>query len=87
MEREVASKVFMIKDYIDNNDMESHVKEYIKKLKTEYPTAIVTREFYKGKNILIRATEIFNNSKVNQKQNIKELSREDDWYIRQRGER
>ncbi len=27
MEREVASKVFMIKDYIDNNDMESHVLE------------------------------------------------------------
>ena len=27
-------------------------------MKNEYPSAIVTREFFKGKNILVRATQI-----------------------------
>ena len=87
IEKEITSKVFMIKDYIDNKDMEKHIKEYIRKLKAEYPKAIVTREFYKGENILIRATEVFNNRNIIQKQSVKCLEREDDWYIRQRGER
>ena len=58
--------------------------KYIKKLKIDYPTAIITREFYKGENILVRATQIY------EKKNIKHISREkeiDDSYIRQRGER
>ena len=71
IEKEITSKVFMIKDYIDNKDMEKHIKEYIRKLKTEYPKAIVTREFYKGENILIRATEVFNNRNIIQKQSVK----------------
>ena len=83
MEKEVDSKIFMINDYTSKNNMEEHIKEYIRKLKVEYPTAIITREFYKGENILVRATEI---NSINNKQN-KEKSKEDDWYIRQRGER
>ena len=50
-----------------------------------YPNAIITREFYKGQNILVRATEIINkaitNKQVNKEREI------DDWYIRQRGGR
>ena len=42
--------------------------------------------FYKGENILVRATEVFAQSISKQK--IKEQEKEiDDWYIRQRGGR
>lgn len=38
--------------------MEESIKEYISILKNKYPNAVITREFYKGQNILIRATKI-----------------------------
>lgn len=86
MEKELASKIFMINDYACKNNMEEQIKEYIRKLKSEYPKACITREFYKGENILIRATEVYNKPIL--KQNSKEQEKEiDDWYIRQRGER
>ena len=87
MEKELASKIFMLEDYDSKKNMEEHIKEYIRKLKIEYPTAIVTREFYKGENILVRATLIYNKSNNIKKENEKSKEREDDWYIRQRGER
>jgi len=65
--------------------MEENIKKYIDILKNKYPNAIITREFYKGQNIFVRATEISNkaitNKQVNKEREI------DDWYIRQRGER
>ena len=85
MERELEKRIFMITNYESKNSMEEDIKEYIKILKKAYPKAIITTEFYKGQNILVRATEICNKS-VNTKQNNKERNI-DDWYIRQRGER
>ena len=82
MEKELASKIFFIIDYNSKENMEKHIKEYIIKLKEIYPNAVITREFYKGQNILVKATEI--NNKTN---NIKKEREIDDWYIRQRGER
>ena len=87
MEKELASKIFMLEDYNSKENMEEHIKEYIRKLKIEYPTAIVTREFYKGENILVRVTLIYDKSNNIRKENEKAKEREDDWYIRQRGER
>jgi predicted RNase H-related nuclease YkuK (DUF458 family) len=87
MEKELASKIFMLNDYSNKNNMEEHIKEYIKKLKSEYSTAIITREFYKGENILVRATQVYNTVKPIQKENLKEIEREDDGDIRQRGAR
>ena len=86
MEKELASKIFMLKDYNSKVNMEEHIKEYIQRLKEDYPESIVTKEFYKGENVLVRATEIYNsiNVKQNQKNKEKEI---DDWYIRQRGGR
>jgi len=86
LEKELASKIFMLKDYNSKENMEEHIKEYIRKLKEDYPESIVTKEFYKGENVLVRATEIYNsiNVKQNQKNKEKEI---DDWYIRQRGGR
>ena len=46
----------MIENYSSKNNMEEQIKKYIKKLKIEYPTAIITKEFYKDKNILVRTT-------------------------------
>ena len=85
MEKELEQRIFLEEDYNDKNEMEQHIKEDISTLRKKYPNAIVTREFYKVRNILIRTTEI-HNSKTNVKQH--ETEREiDDWHIRQRGGR
>ena len=85
MERELEKKVFLLNKYVSNEEMEKSVKKYIEMLKNKYPNAVITREFYKGQNILIRAT-LIENKTINLKE--KDTEREiDDWYIRQRGER
>ena len=85
MEKELASKIFMLEDYNSKENIEKNIKEYIKKLKEDYPKSVVTREFYKGQNVLVRATEICSKT-TDVKQNNKEREI-DDWYIKQRGER
>ena len=85
MEKELESKIFMLEDYNNKEDMEEIIKEYIKMLKNNYPKAVITKEFYKGSNILVRATTIESKT-INSKQNNKEREL-DDWYIRQRGEK
>lgn len=67
METELASKIFILEDYSSKENMEEHIKEYIKRLKDEFPFSVVTREFYKGNSILVRATQIF--SPINSKNN------------------
>lgn len=86
MERELEHKIFWENDYINKNDMEKEIKEYISDLKSKYPLAIVTREFHKGKNVLVRATEIKSKNNLNKQDKDKEIEI-DDWYIRQRGGR
>ena len=85
LERELEKKIFMFDEYINKDDMEESIKKYIVILKNKYPNAVITREFYKGQNILVRATEIENKETIS-KQNNKEKEI-DDWYIRQRRER
>lgn len=85
MERELEKKIFMLNEYINKDEMEENIKKYIDELKCKYSNAIITREFYKGQNVLIRATEI-NNKSIESKQINKEKEI-DDWYIRQRGAR
>lgn len=84
MERELERKIYFVEDYCSKENMEEHIKEYIRSLEVKYPNAVVTREFYNGQNVLVRATEIYNEIYKKQEQKEKEL---DDWYIRQRGER
>ena len=86
MDKELDSKIFFINDYTSKNNMEEHIKEYIRKLNIDHPNAIITKEFYRGKNILVRATEIKNNNTEKEKENQKEKEIVD-WHIRQRGER
>lgn len=86
MERELEHKIFWENDYINENDMEKEIIEYISDLKSKYPLAIVTREFHKGKNVLVRATEIKSKNNLKKQDKDKEIEI-DDWYIRQRGGR
>lgn len=91
MEKELASKIFILAEYNSKENMEEHIKEYIKeyikRLKDTFPFSVVTREFYKGENILVRATFVENKTNRIKIANEKSKEREDDWYIRQRGER
>lgn len=67
MEKQLASKIFILSDYTSKENMEEHIKEYINQLKANFPSSIVTREFYKGNNVLVRATQInFNLNKKEQ---------------------
>jgi len=75
MELELANKVFFLEDYCNKGNMEEHIKEYMRKLKNDYPMAVVTREFYKGNGVLVRATQINNVNKVKEK-NHKEIELE-----------
>ena len=86
MERELEHKIFWENDYINKNDMEKEIIEYISDLKSKYPLVIVTREFHKGKNVLVRATEIKSKNNLKKQDKDKEIEI-DDWYIRQRGGR
>lgn len=85
MECELENKIFMLNEYINKDNMKEKIKKYIEVLKNKYPSAIITREFYKGPNVLVKATKIeyktSNNKKINKEKEI------DDWYIRQRGAR
>ena len=82
---EKKTKIFLIDAFKDRHEMEEDIKSYIEIMKNNYPNAVITREFYKGSNSLVRVTEI-KNKQHNIKQNNKEREI-DDWYIRQRGER
>ena len=86
MEQELEHKIFFEDEYLNKNDMEKEIKEYISDLKSTYPLAIVTREFHKGKNVLVRATEIKSKNNLKKQDKDKEIEI-DDWYIRQRGGR
>lgn len=85
MERELENKIFMLKVFLNKDDFEKSIKDYLKILKIKYPNAIITREFYKGQNIFVRAIEVHSIT-INDKNKNKEREL-DDWYIRQRGER
>lgn len=85
MEKELANRIFMFEEYINKENMEENIKEYIEILKKKYPNAVITKEFYKGQNVLVRATKIEHKAVV-EKSKGKE-KKIDDWYIRQRGER
>lgn len=87
MEREIESKIFYLNKYQSKKDMEIEIKEYIKKLKFRYPESIVTKEFYEGTNILVRATIINNNNynKEMKKENNLELGEKEEVRIKEKG--
>lgn len=67
MEKELESKIFMPINYASKNNMEEQIKEYIRTLKLKYPTACITKEFYKQNGVMVRATII--NNQIIKKEN------------------
>lgn len=86
MEKEIFKKIFYIDDFRSKNNMEKHIEEYIKQLKTEYPNSIITKEFYKGSNIMVKVTQIsqYNYNKTVNKEKQEELEKEE-VKIKERG--
>lgn len=86
MERELAKKLFILEEYNSKENMEEHIKEYMYMLKEKFTDAIITREFYKGSNVLVRATQIIPNVKVikNDIEKQEELEKEE-VRIKERG--
>lgn len=60
MEQELERKTFMLSDFKDRYEMEKIADLYVRKLrqKYSYSSVVVTKEFYKNTNILVRATRI-----------------------------
>lgn len=58
MERELAQRIFYRDHYQTKREMQQEVRKYIEKQKEAYPFASVTKQFYKGDNILVRVTQI-----------------------------
>lgn len=60
MEEELERKIFMLEDFENRTEMEKMADLYMKKLRNKYAYSrvIVTKEFYKNNNLLIRATRI-----------------------------
>ncbi len=60
MEQELERKIFMLSDFKDRYEMEKIADLYVRKLKSKYAYSrvVVTKEFYKNSNILVRATRI-----------------------------
>lgn len=86
MEKQLASKIFMLEDYNNKENMEEHIKEYIKRLREDFPFSVITREFYKGNGVLVRATQIKPN--LNEKKHFIEKESElekEEVRIKERG--
>ena len=84
LETELASKIFMLEDYGSRENMEEHIKEYIKKLKDDFPFSVVTREFYKGDGVLVRATQINFNINIKRHDLEKEELEKEEARIKER---
>ena len=74
MERELENKIFFLDEYTNKDEMEENIKKYIELLKNKYPNAIITKEFYKGQNVLVRATEMSNKTIKNKQIKEKEIN-------------
>lgn len=78
MEKELYSKIIYFENYSNKTDFEYEVEKEYKRIRQEYSDCIITKEFYKGNNILIRACKV---EKIQYKE--KEEERE---YIRERAD-
>ncbi len=79
MEKELYSKIIYFKDYSNKDIFDIEVEKEYKRIKQEYLGCVVTKEFYKGNNILIRACKI-------EKLQTKEKEPEEKQYLRDRSD-
>ena len=79
MERELYSKIIYFEDYSSKDIFDFEVEKEYKRIKQEYADCVVTKEFYKGNNILIRACKL---TKIQ----TKEKEPEEKQYLRDRSD-
>ena len=60
MEEELERRIFLVENFESRTEMEKMADLYVRKLKSKYAYSrvIVTKEFYKNSNILVRVTRI-----------------------------
>ena len=86
MEREIESRIFRESEYSTNKEMQDEVEEYMKKMRYSYPRYIVTKEFYKGRNILVKVIKIDTILKDKYKaEKGKQLEKDEQVRIKERG--
>lgn len=84
MQRDIESKRFKVSDYENQIEMNNAVKEYMDKLRKDYPFYLVTKEFCANRDILVRMTKP-DTRKVNQiRTKLKEQEKEREYYIEPR---
>ena len=81
MEEELERKIFLVENFESRAEMEKMVDFYVKKLRSKYAYSkvVVTKEFYKNTNVLVRATRIGSRGRFNNNFKItkEELDREE----------
>ena len=81
MEEELERKIFLVENFESRAEMEKMADLYVKKLRAKYAYSkvVVTKEFYKNTNILVRATRIGTRGRFNNNFKItkEELDREE----------
>jgi len=85
MELELAKKIFMLENYDNKENMEKDIKKYITDLRNQFPSAVVTKEFYNGRNILVRATRINNIQNYRNIENDKDELEKEEVRIKEKG--
>ena len=73
------SKIIYFEDYSNKEIFDIEVEKEYKRIKQEYTDCIVTKEFYKGNNILIRVCKI-------ESMQTKEEKQEEKQYLRDRSD-
>ena len=79
MERELYSKIMYFEDYGDKDVFDIEVEKEYKRIKQEYLDCVVTKEFYRGNNILLRVCK-------NEKAKSKVKEQEERQYLRDRSD-
>ncbi len=78
MEEELEEKIFYKKDYEDVRQLQTAAEEYAKEKRAEYPDCMVSKEYYKNDNILVRVTTIrqrYKTERIMEKEKIRQLER------------
>lgn len=84
MQRDIESKRFKVSDYKNQIEMNLAVKEYMDRLRRDYPFYLVTKEFCSNRDVLVRMTKS-DTRKINDIRNkLKQQEKEREYYIEPR---
>ncbi len=79
MEEEVERKVFYKKDYNEVKELEEAAENFAKTMRAQYPDCMVSKEYEKNENILVRVTTIrqrYKTERIMEKERQREMERD-----------